>query len=146
MTRVLPLFIAAPASTGSHVLAAPPCTQEALTVEGAPVTIGYCITGPLRVNRVGRVIVPVTATYSAPGGTLRRTIELHFIAGEGVSRVIQSLDLDQAGPDGDPALDARLLARPGPTRRRAADARGDYDQVSLPSRRRRATDCGRGGL
>jgi len=45
-------------------------------------------------------IVPVTATYSARGGSMRRTIELHFIAGEGVSRVIQSLDLTTLGLTG----------------------------------------------
>ena len=45
-------------------------------------------------------IVPVTATYSAPGGSMRRAIELHFIAGERVSRVIQSLDLTQLGLTG----------------------------------------------
>lgn len=97
MTRVLLLFIAALASTGSHVLAAPACTQERLTVEGVPVTFSYCITGPLRSTGSEELIVPVTATYGAPGGTLSRTSELHFIAGEGVSRVIESLDLTKVG-------------------------------------------------
>jgi hypothetical protein len=99
MTRSLTLFIALAASTVSVVVAAP-CTQETLTVEAAPVTIGYCIDGSLKANGAEEVIVPVAATYSAPGGTLRRSIELHFIAGEGVSRVIESLDLTKIGLTG----------------------------------------------
>jgi hypothetical protein len=97
MTRRLILFIAVLATTVPGARAASACTQETLSVEGSPVTFSYCISGPLRANGAAEVIVPVTATYSAPGGTLRRSTELHFISGEGVSRVIESLDLVKLG-------------------------------------------------
>jgi hypothetical protein len=80
--------------------AATPCTQETLTVEGANVTIAYCVGAPVRSNGAQEVVVPVSATYTGPSGALRRLIELHFIAGEGVSRVIQSLDLTTLGLTG----------------------------------------------
>lgn len=92
MTGVL-LAAAAPAA------AATPCTQQMLSVEGSPVTIGYCVSGAPRLAG-SEVVVPVAASYSAPHGALRRTMELHFIAGEGVSRVIQSLDLTTLGLTG----------------------------------------------
>jgi hypothetical protein len=100
MRRTLAIFIALAASTVPAAFAGTPCTQETLTVEGAPVTIAYCITGALKANGAEEVIVPVTATYSAPGGTLRRSTGLHFIAGEGVSRVLESLDLTKVGLTG----------------------------------------------
>lgn len=80
--------------------AAPQCTQETLTVEGRPVTIGYCISGSLRSNGAEEIVVPVAATYAATGKVLRQSIELHFIAGERVSRVLQSLELAQLGLTG----------------------------------------------
>ncbi|HEX3671500.1 MAG TPA: hypothetical protein VHT92_07340 [Candidatus Cybelea sp.] len=80
--------------------AAPQCTQETLTVEGRPVTIGYCISGSLRSNGAEEIVVPVVATYAASGKVLREPIELHFIAGERVSRVLQSLELTQLGLTG----------------------------------------------
>lgn len=80
-------------------LAATPCTQETLTVEAAPVSIAYCITAQPHPSG-SEELVPVSATYSAPGGTLRRTTELHFLAGEGVSRVLESLDLTKLGLTG----------------------------------------------
>ncbi len=100
MTRALAIFIALTVSTVPAALSAQPCTQETLTVEGALVTIGYCIAGPLRANGADEIVVPVTASYSAPGGTVRGPIDLHFIAGEGVSRVLQSLDLVKLGLTG----------------------------------------------
>jgi hypothetical protein len=96
MTRAL-FFIVLAASTVSAAPAAPACSQETLTVEGAAVSLAYCVAGPVRANGSQEVIVPVNAVYSAPGGTLRRSNELHFIAGEGVSRVIESLDLTKLG-------------------------------------------------
>jgi len=77
--------------------AATPCSQETLTVEGTPVAIGYCVTGSPRPTGSEEVVVPVAATYSGPHGSVRRTIELHFIAGESVSRVIETLDLSALG-------------------------------------------------
>lgn len=44
--------------------------------------------------------MPVAATFSTARASLRRSIDLHFIAGEGVSRVIQSLDLTPLGLTG----------------------------------------------
>lgn len=86
--------IAAPATAGS------PCTQETLNVQGSPVTIVYCVTGSLRANGAEEVVVPVAATYSAPEGSLRRSLNLRFVAGEGVSRVLESLDLTKVGLTG----------------------------------------------
>ncbi len=100
MTRVLSIFIVLAASTVRAVLGDASCTQETLMVEGAPVTIGYCITGALRANGAEEVIVPVTATYSTRATTLRRSSELHFMAGEGISRVLESLDLTKVGLTG----------------------------------------------
>lgn len=100
MGRALVVFILFTATTVSTALPDPSCSQETLMVEGAPVTIGYCITGPLRANGAAEIVVPVTATYAAPGGTVRRPIDLHFIAGEGTSRVLQSLDLTKLGLTG----------------------------------------------
>ncbi len=100
MTRALTIFIVLAVTTVPAALSAAPCTQETVTVEGAPVTIGYCISGSIRPSGEQEVIVPVTASYSAPGGTLRRAIDLHFIAGEGVSRVLESLDLTKLGLTG----------------------------------------------
>jgi hypothetical protein len=91
------MFIVLAAGTGRSVFASTGCTQETLKVEGAPVTIGYCITGSLRTNGAQELVVPVVATYTAPGGTLQRSVDLHFIAGEGVSRVLESLDLSKLG-------------------------------------------------
>jgi hypothetical protein len=94
------MFIVLAAGTVRLATAAEPCTQESLTVENAPVTIGYCVSGTTRSNGVEEVIVPVTATYSGPAGTQRLQVQLHFIAGERVSRVIQSLDLTKLGLTG----------------------------------------------
>jgi hypothetical protein len=80
-------------------LAATPCTQETLTVEGTPLTVAYCVSGRPHPNG-SEEIVPVSATYSSAGGTLRRSAELHFLAEEGVSRVLESLDLTKLGLTG----------------------------------------------
>jgi hypothetical protein len=98
--RALTASILTATCTVGAAFGAPPCTQETLTVERTPVTIGYCVTASPRANGAEEVVVPVTATYSAPGGTLRRATELHFIAGERVSRVLQSLDLTKLGLSG----------------------------------------------
>ncbi len=100
MTRALAIFIVVVAGTVRGAFADPGCTQETLSVEGAPLTIGYCMNGAPRANGAEELIVPVSATYSAPGGTLRRSIELHFMSGERVSRVIESLELAPLGLTG----------------------------------------------
>ena len=99
ITRVSAILLAVTAATG-HALGAGSCSQETLSVEGAPVTIEYCVSGAPRTTDGAEVVVPVTATYSAPGGSLRRSAELHFLAGEGVSRMLQSLDLTRLGLTG----------------------------------------------
>ena len=76
-------------------------------------TIGYCVTGAPRATGAEEVVVPVTATYSAPGGSMQRSLELHFIAGEGVSRVLESLDLASLGLTRHAASHVGLLARSG---------------------------------
>ncbi len=94
------LFIALSAATGLAAGAAGPCTHETLSVEGSPVSFTYCIDGPVRSNGAAELVVPVSATYSAPSGSLQRALELHFMAGEGVSRVLESLDLTKLGLTG----------------------------------------------
>jgi hypothetical protein len=97
IARTLTVFIVVLAATARAGTPAPACSQETLSVQGKPVTIGYCVTGALRANGAAEVIVPVTLTYSGPGGSVRRSSELHFLAGEGASRVLQSLDLAGVG-------------------------------------------------
>ncbi len=89
---VLWMVLAAPGA-----IAATPCSQETLSVRGTLVAIGYCVSGTPRSNGSDEVIVPVAASYSAVGGSVRRSIELHFVAGEGTSRVLESLDLAPLG-------------------------------------------------
>jgi hypothetical protein len=80
--------------------AAPGCTQETLNVRGTPVTIAYCVSGAPRSTDADEIIVPVVASYGAPGASFTRTSDMHFVAGEGVSRVIESLDLSRLGMSG----------------------------------------------
>ncbi|HEY4434068.1 MAG TPA: hypothetical protein VGM99_06660, partial [Candidatus Cybelea sp.] len=49
--------------------AAPACTSETLLVGRTPVSVSYCVTGLARTTASREIIVPVTATFSAPGGT-----------------------------------------------------------------------------
>ena len=46
------------------------------------------------------MLVPIVASYGAPGGSFSRARDLHFVAGEGVSRVIENLDLAKLGLSG----------------------------------------------
>lgn len=99
LTGALALSIALAAPTAGWASAAQ-CTVEVLTVQGTPLTVSYCITGAPRSTGTQEIVVPVVATYSAPGRSLRFTNELHFLAGEGVSRVLESLDLSKLGLSG----------------------------------------------
>ncbi|HEY1975371.1 MAG TPA: hypothetical protein VGG89_02360 [Candidatus Baltobacteraceae bacterium] len=81
-------------------VSAPACTQETLNVRGTPVTIGYCIDGAARSAGGDEIIVPTAASYGAPGHSFSLSRQLHFVAGEGVSRVIESLDLTRLGLSG----------------------------------------------
>jgi hypothetical protein len=98
-TRAFALTIAFAAATAASANAAQ-CTVENLTVRGTPVTVSYCVTAAPRSGGPQEIIVPVVATYSAPARSFRRTSELHFLAGESVSRVLESLDLSQLGLTG----------------------------------------------
>jgi hypothetical protein len=100
IARTLTIFIIVAAGTARAAASDTACSQETLSVAGTPVTIGYCVTGALRANGASEVIVPVTLTYSAPGGSVRRSSELHFLSGEGVSRVLDTLDLTRVGLTG----------------------------------------------
>lgn len=78
----------------------PGCTVETLPVRGVPVTIGYCVTAPPRATGPYEIVVPAMATYQAPGGQFSRPLELHFVSGEGVSRVLQNVKLQPLGMRG----------------------------------------------
>lgn len=69
-------------------------------MKGAPVTIGYCVTALPHSTGAQEIIVPVAATFSTPARSVRRASELHFLAGEGISRVIESFDLAELGLQG----------------------------------------------
>ena len=99
-TALLLAFAAAVASTTVGALAAPPgCTQETLAVRGVPVTIGYCITAPPRYEG-DELVVPVSASFAAPGGAFGRMRELRFIGGEGTSRILENVQLARLGMPG----------------------------------------------
>ncbi|MDP9110638.1 MAG: hypothetical protein M3M96_03270 [Candidatus Eremiobacteraeota bacterium] len=74
------------------------CSHETLAVRGTPVTVGYCADesahGPSQVS------VAVTGSYSAPGGSFSRRSTMHFITGEGPSRVLENVPLAQLGLKG----------------------------------------------
>jgi hypothetical protein len=100
LTRALAIFIVLAAGTAHAAGSATACTQQTLSVRGTPVTIVYCVTGAPRATGAAEVVVPVTATYSAPGRSIQRSLGLHFLAGEGVSQVLESLDLASLGLSG----------------------------------------------
>ena len=76
------------------------CSAQTLTIEATAVTVSYCINGVTRATGTQEISVPVVESYSSSSHSLRRASELHFLAGEGVSRVIESLDLAQLGLTG----------------------------------------------
>lgn len=76
------------------------CTTDTLRVRGTPVTVGYCIRGAPHSDGADEVIVPVTASYTAPGGGFSQNRDLHFIAGENVSRILEKLPLERLGMRG----------------------------------------------
>src|SRR5579863_4291541 len=65
------------------------CTRETLSIRGTAATAA----GP-------ELSLPVAETYSAPGGSISRTVTLRFIAGDGPSRVLENLDLTPLGLSG----------------------------------------------
>lgn len=76
------------------------CSQETLTVRGAAVTIGYCVSSTPKKEPGSELLVPVHATYSSSSGSSSEDMTLHFIAGEGESRVIHNVDLSKIGSSG----------------------------------------------
>lgn len=88
------------AIAGGRAASAAQCSTQTLTVEATQVTIGYCSSGPVRSTGTQEIAVPVVATYASPSHAFRRAAEFHFLEGEGVSRVLESLDLTQLGLTG----------------------------------------------
>jgi hypothetical protein len=99
MRRAAPIFALLAALT-VPAGATSPCTTETLNVQGAPVKIGYCVTGAARPAGGQEIIVPVVATYSASARSSSQARELHFLAEPSVSRVLEAFDLSQLGLSG----------------------------------------------
>lgn len=76
------------------------CTSETLGVQGTPITIAYCVTGKAKATAGQEILVPYNATFSGPRGTVGKTGDLHFLAEDGVSRVIYNLELSNLGMQG----------------------------------------------
>jgi hypothetical protein len=95
LPAILLAFLALPATAGAQDR----CTRETLTVKGTPVTIAYCVTGAPVANGP-EVSLPVSATYSAPGGSFSRASTMRFISGDGPSRVMENADLSRLGLTG----------------------------------------------
>jgi hypothetical protein len=87
------------------------CSRETLPVRGTPVTVSYCVSGTPQRASGSELLVPVTATYSSPGGSFAESPTLRFIAGEGPSRVIQNVSLARLGEAG--VLHLTLVYRGG---------------------------------
>lgn len=96
-TAALSLLLAAAGARDAPKTA---CSSQTFTVEATPLTVGYCLSGVARPMGTQEIAVPVVATYTSAKGALRTVSELHFLAGEGVSRVIESLDLTKVGLTG----------------------------------------------
>src|SRR5580704_10047928 len=73
------------------------CSQETLNVRGTPVTIGYCVAAAPKSGAGEEILIPVQASYAAPGGSFARAEDLRFISGEGSSRVVENLHLGPLG-------------------------------------------------
>ena len=76
------------------------CTQDVLTLRGTPVTVAYCVDGPVRSIGPDEIAVPVYATFTTPSVTFSRRRQLHFFAGERVSRVVDNLRLERIAMSG----------------------------------------------
>jgi hypothetical protein len=90
-------FLAAAATLPATAGAQQRCSQETLSVRGTPVTIGYCIAAAPKTGAGEEILIPVQASYAAPGGSFGRAEELRFISGEGSSRVVENLRLGPLG-------------------------------------------------
>ena len=75
------------------------CSRETLDVRGTPVTIAYCVNGEAAPT-AGAVALSVQGTYSAPAGSFSRKGTMRFVAGDGPSRVLENVELNQLGIQG----------------------------------------------
>ena len=91
------VLVAAAAALPVAASAQQRCSQETLSVRGTPVTIGYCIAAAPKTGAGEEILIPVQASYAAPGGSFGRAEDLRFIAGEGSSRVVENLRLGPLG-------------------------------------------------
>ena len=93
---VLALLAISPsvASAQSH------CSRETLVVRGTPVTVAYCVNGEAERGSANDVVLNVEGTFSASGQSFSRTGTMKFIAGDGPSRVLENVDLNQLGLQG----------------------------------------------
>lgn len=94
---VLLAFLAGWAVPGAAAPAG--CSQETLPVRGVPVTVVYCVVAPPRFEG-DEIVVPVSSSYTAAGGTFGRAHELRFVGGEGVSRILENVQLSRLGLPG----------------------------------------------
>jgi len=92
-----PLLLAAIPALG---LAQGACSSEVLSVRATPVTVGYCVSGPIAHSAGGEIAVPVRATYASARGSFAQIATLRFIAGEGPALVLQSVQLARLGITG----------------------------------------------
>lgn len=100
VARSIAVLLAVVASWPARAAAAPPgCTQETLPVRGTPVTVVYCVVAPPRYEG-DELIVPVTSSFTAPGGSFGRQRELRFFGGEGASRLLDNVQLGRLGMAG----------------------------------------------
>jgi hypothetical protein len=88
------------ASVPSAAYAQDHCSRETLTVRSTPVTIGYCLSGEGPRAGGGVVALAVNETYNAASGSFARASTMRFVTGEGPSRVLENVALDQLGLHG----------------------------------------------
>jgi hypothetical protein len=99
LARALSIALLVLAGRGTALAAAPPhCSQETLYVRGTPVTIGYCVAGPLGAIGPEELTVPVVEQYGSPAGAFSRARHLRFFAG--ASRAMESVNLARVGLGG----------------------------------------------
>jgi hypothetical protein len=97
MKFVLALVLAAVPVTAA---AQGQCSRETLKVPGAPVTVSYCVVGTVAPGAGDELLVPISESYAAPGGSYQDTATLHFLAGEPASRQMASVDMTRLGSTG----------------------------------------------
>jgi len=75
------------------------CTSETLTLRGTPVNIGYCVNGTAKIDG-SEMALPVAETYATADHSFSRSTTLRFVSGDGPSRVLENVALDQLGVTG----------------------------------------------